>query len=93
MYRQCPQCGSTQVQLSQNRSKHGCLWFIFFGIWYIVWRIVKYCIGIAVFLCYDWYVAIIKKVRNKGHVWRCKKWFSGTKRYYYCHTCGYNFRE
>lgn len=28
----------------------------------------------------------------KGHVWQCKKFFSNTKKIYYCHHCGYNFR-
>ena len=33
--RKCPKCGSTKVQLSNERSKHGCLFVILFGIWYI----------------------------------------------------------
>lgn len=93
MYKQCPRCGGTRVQLSMERSKHGCFWFIVFGIWFIVWRIVKYCIGFAVLICFDWYMALIAKLLHKGYVWRCKSWFSGRKQLYYCHTCGYNFRE
>lgn len=58
-----------------------------------VWRIVKYCIGFAVLICFDWYMALIAKLLHKGYVWRCKSCFSGRKQLYYCHTCGYNFRE
>lgn len=93
MYRQCPRCGSTHVQLSMERSKHGCFWFILFGIGFVLWRIVKYCIGIAILVCFDWYMAIIANLRNRGYVWHCKKWLSGRKRTFYCHNCGYNFSE
>lgn len=92
MYRKCPRCGSPHVQLSLEQSKHGCFWFILFGIGFVLWRIVKYCIGIVIFLCFDWYMAIIASARNKGYVWHCKKWFSGKRQLYYCHNCGYNFR-
>ena len=30
----CPKCGSERIQMtvSQERKKHGCLWWCFFGI-------------------------------------------------------------
>lgn len=90
--RKCPKCGSNHVQLSNERSKHGCVWAILFGIYYFVWIMVKWMIGCFVFMFYDWWMAIIKACRGKGHVWRCKNWFSGKKRVFYCHDCGYNFK-
>ena len=90
--RKCPRCGSTRVQLSNERSKHGCLWTILFGIYYIFWVIIKWIIGLLVFIFWDWWVAIIKTASGRGHVWQSKKWFSGRKYIFYCHDCGYNFR-
>lgn len=90
--RKCPKCGSTHVQLSDERSKHGCLWKILFFWYYIILAFFKWTIGCMLFVCYDWWMAIVKKIQGKGHVWQCKKWFSGKKQIYYCHDCGYNFR-
>lgn len=88
----CPKCGSTKVQLSNELKKHGCLWFILFGIYYIFWVMIKWCISLMVFFVYDWWMAIVKKATGKGHVWQVKKWFSTRSKIYYCHECGYNFR-
>ena len=33
------------------------------------------------FVCYDWWMAIVKHASGKGHVWQCKKFFSNTKKY------------
>ncbi|MBR0466348.1 MAG: hypothetical protein IJJ40_02495 [Clostridia bacterium] len=90
--KKCPKCGSTHVQLSNERSKHGCLWFLIFGLYYIGLLFVKWIIGFMIFCFYDWYMSIIKKSTGKGYVWKCRKWFSGNKRVFYCHDCGYNFK-
>ena len=90
--RKCPRCGSAHVQLSNERSKHGCFWMIMFGIYYFAWMLIKWMIGLMVFVLYDWWMAIIKACMGKGHVWQCRKWFAGTKRVFYCHDCGYNFK-
>ena len=37
----CPKCGSTKVQLSNEMSKHGCLWTVLFGIYYFMWIMIK----------------------------------------------------
>ena len=58
----CPKCGSTKVQLSNESSKHGCLYMVLFGIWYFMWLMCKWCIGMMVFFCYDWWMAIVHKV-------------------------------
>lgn len=90
--RKCPKCGSTHVQLSNERSKHGCFWLLIFGVWYVGLLMFKWIIGMMVFICYDWWMAIVKSIGGKGHVWKCRKWFSGNKRVFYCHDCGYNFK-
>lgn len=90
--RKCPKCGSTKVQLSSQQSKHGCLWFILFGVFYIIWIMYKWVIGLIIFTMFDWWMAIIKAAQNKGYVWKCRQWFAGKTRYYYCHDCGYNFK-
>lgn len=90
--RKCPKCGSTNVQLSNERSKHGCLFTLLFGVYYLIVVMFKWMIGLCVFALYDWWMAIIKKASGKGYVWQSKKWFSGKKQVWYCHDCGYNFR-
>ena len=88
----CPKCGSTKVQCSNERSKHGCMWFILFGMWYFMWITIKWMIGFMILVCWDWWMSIIQKSTGKGYLWQSKKWFSGTKKIYFCHDCGYNFR-
>lgn len=88
----CPKCGSTHVQLSDESSKHGCLWTVLFGVYYIAWLLVRWTIGLCIFICWDWWMAIVKAAAHKGYVWQSKKWFSNRRRIYYCHDCGYNFR-
>ncbi|MDD3094382.1 MAG: hypothetical protein PHY13_07165 [Clostridia bacterium] len=90
--RKCPKCGGMRVQMTNERSKHGCLFTILFGVYYLFLVLFKWIIGLCVFICYDWWMAIIKATSNKGHVWQSRKWFSGNKRAFYCHDCGYNFK-
>lgn len=90
--RRCPKCGGSHTQLTDESSKHGCLWTILFGIYYIAWVMVKWMIGLMIFVCYDWWMAMIHAIMGKGHVWQSKKWFSNRERTYYCHDCGCNFR-
>lgn len=88
----CPKCGSTRVQMSNERSKHGCLWLLLFGFYYVMLVMFKWCIGLMVLMLIDWWMAIIKACQKKGYIWKFKRWFSGTKKVYYCHDCGYNFK-
>lgn len=90
--RKCPKCGSDRVQLSNERSKHGCFFFLIFGIFYLVLVAIKWVVGAVFFALYDWWMAIIKSTQKKGYAWHSRKWFSGNKRLYYCHNCGYNFK-
>ena len=91
--RKCPNCGSEKVQLSYISKNHGCLWFLLFGLFYVIWVMIKWIIGLIILICFDWWMAIIKESQEKGVVWESKKWFSGKTRVYYCHDCGYNFQE
>lgn len=90
--KKCPKCGSEKVQLSNESSKHGCLYLILFTIPYVIWMFLKWMIGLILFVLYDWWMAILKTVTGKGHVWQSKRWFSNRRRIYYCHDCGHNFR-
>lgn len=89
--RRCPRCGSRRVMLTNEENKHGCLWTIFFGIYYICWVFFKWILGILVFIMYDWWMAIIKALMGRGHVWVSGKLFSGKRRFYYCLDCSNNF--
>lgn len=88
----CPKCGGTNVQVSSERSKHGCLWFVLFGSIYLFWLMIKWMTAFFVLICWDWWMAIIKNASGKGYVWVSKRLFSGRKRLYYCHDCGHNFK-
>ena len=88
----CPRCGSAWVQLSNETSKHGCLYLILFGVWYFVWLMVRWMVGLLIFVMYDWWMAAVHAVLGKGHVWQSKRWLSNRRRIYYCHHCGLNFR-
>jgi hypothetical protein len=90
--KKCPKCGSTKVQLQIQKSKHALIWFILFGIWWGMWVMCKWCIGVMIWKFWDWWMALIKKSQDKGYVYKSAGWFSGQKRIYYCHNCGYNFK-
>lgn len=88
----CPKCGSNHVQLSNVESKHGFFWFIIFGWIYLIVLPIKWFIGATIFVCFDWWMAMLAKKNEKGYVWKSKRWFSGRKKMYYCHNCHYNFK-
>lgn len=88
----CPKCGSTRVQLSEERGKHGCLYFILFGSLYIIYLISKWILAFCILILFDWWIAIIKAIMGKGYVWKSLSLFSSRRKLYYCHSCGHNFR-
>ena len=88
----CPKCGSDRVQLSNEMNKHGCLWFLLCGIYYVAWYLCRMLIGLIIFIVYDSWANFVYRLRGRGYVWQSKRWFSNRRRIYYCHTCGYNFR-
>lgn len=97
----CPKCGSNHTQLTaieNDKKKHGFLWFILFGFWYwlfllTIWMF-KIVIGMMILMCWDWWMAIVKKTKNLGYSWKCKRFFAKVKKkHYYCHDCGTNFKN
>lgn len=90
--RKCPKCGNDRVQLSNVRSNHGLIKFIFFGIFYLAFICVKWVIGATIFFVWDWWRYLIAKSSDKGYVWQSLRWFALNKKNYYCHECGYNFK-
>lgn len=90
--RKCPKCGSTKVQLSNERNKHGFLWLILFGIYYVCWWACKAMAALMILMSFDWWFAIIKKSQGKEYVWLSKRIIQNKSKIYYCHDCGNNFR-
>lgn len=90
--RKCPKCGSTEVQLMSEKSKHGFIWLLIFGMFWLFWVACKWVVGFMILICWDWWMAIIKKNQGKGYIYASKGWFSGQKRLYFCHKCHHNFR-
>lgn len=90
--KKCPKCGSSKTQMTQKKSKHGLLWAILFGIFWLMWVMMKWVVGVMIFICYDWWMAIIKKKDGKGYHYVSAEWFKTSKTYYYCNDCGNNFR-
>lgn len=90
--KKCPKCGSTKVQLSNERSKHGFLWLILFGTIYAMWWIIKATIAMCVLIFFDWWYALINKSQGKGYIWLSKRIIQNKSKIYYCHNCGHNFR-
>lgn len=91
----CPKCGSSNVQLSDVNKRSGCvgcLFYLIFGIFYVLWILMKWTVGFMVLLCIDWWMAIIAACRKKGYSLKCKRWFTTKRKYYYCHDCGHNFK-
>ncbi len=90
--KKCPKCGSTRVQLTNEKGSGSCLIKLIFGIYYILWVLIKWTIGLCILLLWDWWMAIIKNCKGKGYIWKCSYWFTGRKKLFYCHDCGYNFK-
>ena len=90
--KKCPKCGSTKVQLSDERNKHGFLWLLLFGVFYISWWCFKLMIAAMLFCCVDWWMAIVNACQNEGYVWVSKRVITNRTKIYYCHDCGNNFR-
>lgn len=89
----CPKCGSERVRLSDEKSEHGWLWMLVFGWAYLLLTLIKWVIGVLIFLYYDWWMALVKACMKKRHTWKCRQWFSGKKRVFCCSDCGYKFKE
>ena len=88
----CPKCGGTRAMLTGESKRHGCFWLVLFGIYYAVWSVIRWIIGLLILILFDWWIAILKAIAGKGYAWRSKRWFSPWRRTYYCPDCWYNFR-
>ena len=88
----CPKCGSTEVQITSVDGSKGLLWFILFGWFYLILLPIKWMIGLAVLICIDSWMSFLKKKEGVGYIWKCKRWFSGKRKTYYCHSCHNNFK-
>ena len=87
----CPNCGSTKVAIVNERSKHGVIWLLIFGVFYLCWWGVKAFFALMILVSWDWWFALIQKSRRKGYVWVSKKIIKNTKRTFHCENCSYNF--
>lgn len=90
--KKCPKCGSTKVQLSSEKSKHGFLWLILFGWLWLMWWFCKAMVALMVLMCWDWWYALVKQSQGKGYVWLSKRIIENKSQVYYCHECSHNFR-
>ena len=88
----CPKCGSNKVRLTTEKSKHGFLWLFLFGMVYGMWWLFKATIAMCVFICFDWWYAIIKSSDKKGHIWLSKRIMENKSRTFYCEECHHNFK-
>jgi len=88
----CPNCGSKDVQLTTEMSKHSVLWFVLFGWLWLLWWLFKAMIALYVLILFDWWYAIIKKSQNKGYVWISKRIMQNRSKTYHCNKCKKNFR-
>lgn len=88
----CPKCGSKYTELVQEKYREYPVWLVPFRVSFVAWVITRWLIGVFVFALYDWWVALIRVLMGKGHIWMSKKLFTIHKRTFYCHNCGQNFR-
>ncbi len=87
----CPRCGSENTQLSAETRTRGCLWLIAFGWYYVAFVALKWFVGVMLFLFIDWWLAIIFACIRRPYRWTCRRFFTGRRRYYFCHNCGHNY--
>lgn len=90
-YINCPKCNSTNCTLETKGMHFGILFFILFSIFWLLYAICKWTIGLFILICFDWWIAIIMKRKNKTYYWHCKKWFI-KRNGYYCNDCNYHFK-
>ena len=65
----CPKCGSNKVELTHVNEGHGCLFTFLFGLWYWLWVLFKWFIGLMVLMVWDWWFAIIMLIAKKPYQW------------------------
>lgn len=89
----CPHCRGTNILISYEKEEEANFLAVFFGIFYILWLLIRCVIGVIVFCFYDAWRAIVEKKRGKGHLFVSKRFFRGSKKSYYCQDCKMHFKE
>ncbi len=88
----CPYCGSTDVVVvKDDRPHHGFFWWILWGYLYLIWVVIKWSIGILVFVFWDSWMFFVHLLLGRRHSWKCAYWFFGKKRVFVCGHCGRTF--
>ncbi len=88
----CPRCGSKHTELVQEKYREYPVWLAPFRVSVFAWIVTRWIMGIFAFVLYDWWVALIRSLMGKGHIWLSKKCFTIHERTFYCRNCGHNFR-
>jgi hypothetical protein len=77
-YNRCPQCGNVKIPYDiDEQFRDG----IMFGILYLLIVLIKWGIGLIVFVFYDLWKAICYQIwsivirRNSKYKWKCRNWF------------------
>lgn len=88
----CPKCGSNNVLSQQNlsivnkikvkASGHGVLWWLLFGMFYLIWLCGVWIFKATYWLFIGWWVSLIKKGKEKKE---------REKVVHICQNCGYRW--
>lgn len=89
----CPNCRGKNILISYEKEEEPNFYAVFFGIFYIIWFLFRCVLGILIFCFYDWWHAILEKRRGRSHLFRCRRWFRGSKKSYYCQDCKTHYKE
>ena len=88
----CPKCGSENVKSEQKQAVHitvkkphnGCLWWLLLGWLYIIYIVIVYLIKAVYWVCFGWWIGIIKKHKAK---------VESQKIVHICQNCGYHWED
>lgn len=108
-YLKCQKCGSTNINVqvvntSNYKQGHGCLGFVLFGMWYILWEctkwICKYSALCVYWCCVGWIKVIVAKSKNEKYhnpewvenmMQKRGKVYNTTHKHCVCQNCGYSW--
>lgn len=110
MGKRCPKCGGyyTSAQIVNKvdfKQGHGCLWFLLFGIWYLLWITVKWSMKYFIFLMYMcsfapifYVIALVNKKQYRNPEWltrlmqRRGRAYNRTATEFVCNQCGHHWK-
>ena len=87
MRKTCPRCGSSHVRIVPDNESPFVVNRLNIAV-----AVMNIFTGIFVFLVYDWWMAIVKKIRGEKHVWKCTVLMANRNGTGECLTCGYIFK-